>query len=270
VITKLKSTNKLNLLARPLSEELRLVLSVPEIISFELGKTFGKVPQINYLKNKQHIEEMRITLAPGVHQTWIQLFVVPAGSSLEIYHQVEVAAGATWQHLIGVVGEGQVNIRREVSAVNAGSQINLAALGAGRGTAQLSVADEIFVTAPEITSHLQTKVVLANQARCLSRGRIVVSDQALGSVVQENLDCLLLDNQTWVRAIPELEVATPKVKAKHGATVAPLDASAKWFLQSQGLDAKQADQLLIKGFLATAIKDFNLSNSLWNEFLTYA
>jgi Fe-S cluster assembly protein SufD len=59
---------------------------------------------------------------------------------------------------------------------------------------------------------------------------------------------LLLSNKGRVDTKPELDIVADNVKCAHGATVSQLDANEVFYLQSRGISAEQAQQLLIYGF----------------------
>ena len=49
---------------------------------------------------------------------------------------------------------------------------------------------------------------------------------------------------------PQLEIVANDVKCAHGATVSQLDDEEVFYLQSRGLDRKDACDILVKGFAA--------------------
>jgi Fe-S cluster assembly protein SufD len=58
----------------------------------------------------------------------------------------------------------------------------------------------------------------------------------------------VLSRQAEIDTKPELEIYTDDVKCSHGATTGQLDDNAIFYLQTRGVPAKEARQLLIGAF----------------------
>ena len=109
-----------------------------------------------------------------------------------------------------------------------------------------------------ITIHHKAKNTLANTtlrgaARGKSKikffGRIVI-DKDCGtsnSFLTERV--LLLSDQASAEAIPELEILTDDVKCSHAASVTKIPDSQLFYLMSRGIPKKQAENLIVEGFL---------------------
>jgi Fe-S cluster assembly protein SufD len=64
---------------------------------------------------------------------------------------------------------------------------------------------------------------------------------------------LLLSPHARADSLPNLEIEADDVKCSHGATVGELDAEAKFYLMSRGLDRTQAERLVVMGFLGEVL-----------------
>ncbi len=53
---------------------------------------------------------------------------------------------------------------------------------------------------------------------------------------------------------PELEIYADEVKCSHGSTTANIDQNSIFYLMSRGLSKKQANKILIEGFLSEAVE----------------
>ena len=60
---------------------------------------------------------------------------------------------------------------------------------------------------------------------------------------------LLLSENAEVNTKPELEIYADDVRCAHGATIAQLDEKAKFYLQSRGISAKEAQVILSFAFI---------------------
>ena len=54
---------------------------------------------------------------------------------------------------------------------------------------------------------------------------------------------------------PQLEIYADDVKCAHGSTTGALDKEALFYMQSRGINKKEATSLLIRGFVSELIND---------------
>ena len=81
---------------------------------------------------------------------------------------------------------------------------------------------------------------------------------------------LLLSDHARARTIPALEIEADDVKAGHAATIGKVDNDMLFYLQSRGIDKKEAEQLLIAGFFEEQLRmipDINLQDYLRETLL---
>lgn len=95
--------------------------------------------------------------------------------------------------------------------------------------------------------------VADDRARGVVHGRILVlkgADGADGSFYNKNL---LLSPDAEIDTRPALEIYADEVKANHGATVGQLDDAMLFYLESRGIPAELARDMLIGAFCAVAL-----------------
>src|SRR3989344_6600679 len=95
--------------------------------------------------------------------------------------------------------------------------------------------------------------IAKNQANVKVTGTIIIAKKAQGADDFLEMKLLLLDDQSRAWAEPKLEIEANDVKASHAATVGQVDEEQKFYLQSRGLNDKQAEELLVEGFLGQVI-----------------
>lgn len=103
--------------------------------------------------------------------------------------------------------------------------------------------------APEARSQLAMRFVLEEGAKVVGRGKVVVEKGAVRSRATQRLDALLLGNRAEANLLPIMEVATDDVVCRHAATTVQPDVEALFYLQTRGLSASEAKQLLAEAFL---------------------
>ena len=106
---------------------------------------------------------------------------------------------------------------------------------------------------PHATSHQLHKCIVDGQARAIFNGQIRVAPRAQGTDARQQSRNLLLSEAARVDTKPQLEIYADDVKCSHGATVGQLDPEELFYLQSRGLNADDARNLLTYGFAADVL-----------------
>ena len=92
------------------------------------------------------------------------------------------------------------------------------------------------------------KGILADRARGVFNGKIIVRPDAQKTDAKQTNRALLLSEDAQINSKPELEIFANDVKCTHGAAVGQLDEDAVFYLRSRGLGLVQARRLLIHAF----------------------
>ena len=97
-------------------------------------------------------------------------------------------------------------------------------------------------------SHELYKGILADKAKSVFCGRILVQQDAQETdAIQSNAN-LLLSRGAKVHTMPQLEIYADDVKCTHGATIGELDEQALFYLQTRGVDPEGAHAMLTTAF----------------------
>lgn len=103
---------------------------------------------------------------------------------------------------------------------------------------------------PHTASHQLHKCIVDGRARAIFNGQILVAPGAQGTDARQQSRNLLLSATARVDTKPQLEIYADDVKCSHGATVGALDPEELFYLQSRGMNADDARNLLTYGFAA--------------------
>jgi len=101
---------------------------------------------------------------------------------------------------------------------------------------------------PDNISQQHYRGILADQARGVFCGRVLVAPGADRTDAQQRCDSLLLSRLARADTQPELEIYADDVKCAHGATVGKLDEDSLFYLRARGLQADQAHNILVYAF----------------------
>ena len=99
-------------------------------------------------------------------------------------------------------------------------------------------------------SRVNIKAVVFDKSKFDFEGLLKIEKGAVGTDTYLKIDCLVMDNNAYARAIPSLEINESEVKGGHGATIGYLDPSQIYYLKSHGLDSKSSEEILVDAFLS--------------------
>lgn len=118
----------------------------------------------------------------------------------------------------------------------------------------------IALNYPHSTSRQLHKCIVGDRAHAVFNGKIFVPKPAqLTDAAQLNRN-LLLSPKARVDTKPQLEITADNVKCAHGATVSQLEDDEIFYLQSRGIDANDARNLLINAFAAEIISQIPVAS----------
>ncbi|MBW4567520.1 MAG: Fe-S cluster assembly protein SufD [Tolypothrix carrinoi HA7290-LM1] len=118
----------------------------------------------------------------------------------------------------------------------------------------------IALNHPHGVSRQLHKCIVGDRAHGVFNGKVFVPKPAqLTDAAQLNRN-LLLSSKARVDTKPQLEITADNVKCAHGATVSQLEDDEIFYLQSRGIDANDARNLLINAFAAEIINQIPISS----------
>jgi len=153
------------------------------------------------------------------------------------------------------VSLGGALARNEVVAVLNGEGVECTLNGLYAADAQRLVDNHTTIdhAQPHCGSREIYKGILANRARGVFNGKIIVRADAQKTDAKQTNRALLLSEDAQINTKPQLEIFANDVKCTHGAAVGQLDDEALFYLRSRGLSDAAARQLLIHAFAADVL-----------------
>ena len=107
--------------------------------------------------------------------------------------------------------------------------------------------------ASNTVSDLLYKGVLGKNAYISWKGNIVVQKGTKGTNGYQANNNLIIHESAKVESLPGLEIITDDVKCSHGVTIGNIDKNHMFYLQSRGINIKDAESLIIEGFLLSSL-----------------
>ena len=117
-------------------------------------------------------------------------------------------------------------------------------------------------------NELVCRSVVNDSAHVIFNGKIIVSENAVGTDSTLYNKNLLLSDTALVNSNPQLEINCDEIKCAHGSTSGYIDNDSLFYLQSRGISKQQAKNILIKGFLSEVVDLYNpIDNIMTNDLI---
>lgn len=108
---------------------------------------------------------------------------------------------------------------------------------------------EIIHAAPNTSSKTDIKGVVDGSAQAFVNGTIKVLPAAKNTEAFLEERILLVSENAKAEAVPNLEIQTDQVHCSHAAAVGKIDDEEIFYLQSRGIEANSAKDMIASGFL---------------------
>lgn len=145
--------------------------------------------------------------------------------------------------------------RADTRLVGRGAHGDLMAVYFGEGDQTLDFRTYQDHVAPDTTSNLLYKGVVAGASRSIYTGLIRVRPDARGTNAFQTNRNLKLSEEAWAESVPNLEIENNDVKCSHASTVSPVDDEQRFYLESRGVPTAEAERLIVAGFLGEVLAD---------------
>jgi Fe-S cluster assembly protein SufD len=153
-------------------------------------------------------------------------------------------------------GSARGKVRMETNLAGRGSEAKVTGAYVGRGRQHLDFDTTQEHAAPNTTSDLAFRGLLDGRSTAVWRGMIRVDPGAQQTDAFQESRNLLLSTRAHADAIPGLEIEANDVRCTHAAAVAQIDREQLFYLRAHGLGVKEAQRLVIEGFLQQLVERF--------------
>ncbi len=103
------------------------------------------------------------------------------------------------------------------------------------------------------------KGILAEHARAVFNGKIVVRPDAQKTDAKQTNKALLLSEDAQINTKPQLEIFANDVKCTHGAAVGQMDEEVILYLRARGIGEREARHVLIRAFAGDVLNHMPLA-----------
>ncbi|HLI82569.1 MAG TPA: Fe-S cluster assembly protein SufD [Bryobacteraceae bacterium] len=201
-------------------------------------------------------------LGPGQHFTnAVTEIVVGEGAVVDHYkvqresleafhvHTLHATLGRSANFSSHSISLGGALVRNDANVtLSEGAEATLNGLYIAAGRQHVDNHTQIDHARPHGTSHELYKGILDGHATAVFNGRIIVRKDAQKTDSKQTNKNLVLSGDAVINTKPELQILADDVRCTHGATIGQLDSEAMFYLQSRGIGAREARDLLTYAF----------------------
>lgn len=123
----------------------------------------------------------------------------------------------------------------------------------GSGMAHFMLKTTLRHSAPRTIGDIKVKMVLKDTAYVSYDGLIKIDKPAQQTNSYLDARALILDRGAKCDGKPELEIEADDVKASHAFSSGKIDPEQIFYLRSRGLSHKEAERMIVEGFLTDVI-----------------
>lgn len=136
-----------------------------------------------------------------------------------------------------------------VEITKPGDEVEITGMFHGKNDDDININLTIVHKAPHTRARTTLKGVAEDSSKIRFFGRIIIEEDCgdTQSFLEERI--LLLSDKAKAEAVPELEIKTDDVKCSHAASISRIPEEHLFYLQSRGISQKQAEDMIVEGFL---------------------
>ena len=239
-----------------LSNGLNTLEAVRNFILLEEGSAVNLIDEVSSLEISNPLVNTvtEIFLEKNSKLSYANLQLYSKQTVSHLFQRAEINDHAELINVIVALG-GKI-LKADLGANLAGPNSDITTYGIvlGDGVQKFDHHTTLEHNAPNTKSYLNFRVVLKDKSRSAYTGNLKIAHEAVKSDARQENRNLLLSPDAKAESIPELEILTNDVtRCNHGVTVGQIDKDQVFYLMSRGLSQKEAEQVIIEGFVEPTI-----------------
>jgi Fe-S cluster assembly protein SufD len=194
-----------------------------------------------------------VTLADGAHLAHAKVTLAGEAASHLGTAMVTLGAEAIYWSFQLTAGTQLTRNTTFVDFRGEDAKLDVSGLFLGRGSEHIDTTLVVDHAVPACESRELFKGVLADRARGVFQGKVIVRPGAQKSDGKQMAQALMLSPDAEFDSKPELEIYADDVVCGHGSTAAELDEDMMFYMRARGIPPEEARELLIEGFIGEAL-----------------
>jgi Fe-S cluster assembly protein SufD len=241
---------------RPFMTHPRVVVMLGENSQASVVETFAGCDGARYFTNV--VTEIVVGENAGLEHYKLQY----EGNEGHHVGAIHVRAERHARYASHSISLGGAFVRNDLVAVLDGEGVECTLNGLYAADAERLVDNHTTIdhVRPHCGSREMYRGILADRARGVFNGKIIVRPDAQKTDAKQTNRALLLSEDARINTKPQLEIFANDVKCTHGAAVGQLDEEALFYLRSRGLGERTARRLLTHAFAADVLNRLPLES----------
>ena len=194
-----------------------------------------------------------VSVGEGAHLAHLEVTLAGDAASQLATWLATLGEKATYRAFQLTAATGLSRSNLFVTFKGEGAKLDISGLFLGRGAEHIDTTLVVDHAVPGCVSRELFKGVLADHARGVFQGKVIVRPDAQKSDGKQMAQALMLSPDAEFDSKPELEIYADDVICGHGSTAAELDEDLLFYLRSRGIPLQEARAMLIESFIGEAI-----------------
>ncbi|MDA3129661.1 Fe-S cluster assembly protein SufD [Aliibacillus thermotolerans] len=222
--------------------------------------------QVTYLENYVSFSEQdavaniisEVYAKPGANISYGGVDHFEKGMTTSVIRRGYAEKDATIKWALGQMNEGNTLSDNTTILKGDGANADAKAVSVGRGKQSQNFLTHIVHHGKHTDGQILTHAVMKDEASSIFNGVSKIEKGATKSNGEQTERVLMLSERARGDANPILLIDEDDVTAGHAASVGQIDPMQMFYLMSRGISEKEAERLIIHGFLAPVVDQLPL------------
>lgn len=194
-----------------------------------------------------------IAVGDGAEVVHVKCTLEGTGTSHVASALATLGAGTRYRAFHLTAETGLVRNTMQVIFKGEGAKLDISGCFLGRDSEHIDTTLVVDHAVPGCVSRELFKGVLADKARGVFQGKVIVRPDAQKTDGKQMAQVLMLSDDAEFDSKPELEIYADDVVCGHGSTAAELDSDMLFYLRARGIPLAEARRMLIESFVGEAL-----------------
>ena len=184
------------------------------------------------------------------------VFLQNLSKDMELPAHIKIIADRGARVKCTIIHQGALKsqITFDSNCAEEGSSIHIQALTNTRENQKHALIANAVHSVPHTQSDLKVWCVANDQAQTIFNGVITIEKGAHHTEAFQKNKNLILSEKATVDSVPQLFIYNDEVKCAHGSSTSTLDPEQYIYLQSRGIGLTEAENMITRGFLESAVQ----------------
>ncbi|MCM3714008.1 Fe-S cluster assembly protein SufD [Halalkalibacter oceani] len=198
--------------------------------------------------------------AAGAKVAFGAVDTLSAGVTTYVVRRAHVERDGRVDWALGQMNDGDTISENTTHLIGDGSWADTKTVSIGRGTQKQNFTTQIFHHGKHSEGHILKHGVMNGEASSIFNGISKIEHGATKSNGVQTERVLMLSEKARGDANPILLIDEDDVTAGHAASVGQVDPLQMFYLMSRGISRKEAERLVIHGFLAPVVNQLPIES----------